>query len=532
MRGRFHALVMLALLAAPAQLRAQAPAAAPAPQQPPCAVAADESWSDQEKFVWRRACAGLVADFNAEPGYGGSIDPQKAPLTANRILRSSFITAVLTQDKFADAIKQGGLRVTGARFVEQLELSNAELRNELWFEGCSFDRGADLSWLKTTQPLAFNTSKVTGGLNFYAAQFAADLHVRGSAVDQIKVNGAHVGRALDLSRSRATGEVGLRGADIGTNLWMRESEVGGPLQMDGVRVGGNLDLDHASLHAVSLIGARAQQMTFEGAKVLGEVGMFDAQVATDLWMATAEFSQVLRLSYIQIGGQLDWSGTKFHEDVDLTGARIGGALQLAAAQWINGAGLVARFAEIGVIPRLSDSWPDVLEIDGLTYHGLAAVGDAHEPWLAKIKRYSRQPYEQLAGVLQGQGEIARATAVRFAERERDRTRSQQSWYIGAWLWLLKWMIGYGYYPYLSLAWVAGFVALGAGVLWISGEGRRNHMPIGLSYSFDMLLPIVRLRDAHYDIDLKGWPRYYFYCHKLMGWVLASFLVAGLSGLTK
>jgi hypothetical protein len=98
--------------------------------------------------------------------------------------------------------------------------------------------------------------------------------------------------------------------------------------------------------------------------------------------------------------------------------------------------------------------------------------------------------------------------------------------------LLKYLIGYGYYPYYSIWWIVGFVIVGALVLRISGEGRRNAMPIGLTYSFDMLLPIVRLRDQHYAIDLRGCARYYFYGHKLMGWVLASFLVAGLSGLTK
>ena len=76
------------------------------------------------------------------------------------------------------------------------------------------------------------------------------------------------------------------------------------------------------------------------------------------------------------------------------------------------------------------------------------------------------------------------------------------------------------------------VLLGAFVLWISGQGRKNGIPIGLSYSFDMLLPIIKLRDAHYEIDLMGWPRYYFYLHKIAGYVLASFLIAGISGLTK
>ena len=58
------------------------------------------------------------------------------------------------------------------------------------------------------------------------------------------------------------------------------------------------------------------------------------------------------------------------------------------------------------------------------------------------------------------------------------------------------------------------------------------MPYGLAYSFDILLPIIRLRDKHYAIDLTTWARYYFYVHRIMGFLLASFLIAGISGLTK
>jgi hypothetical protein len=64
------------------------------------------------------------------------------------------------------------------------------------------------------------------------------------------------------------------------------------------------------------------------------------------------------------------------------------------------------------------------------------------------------------------------------------------------------------------------------------EAQINGMPYGFAYSFDMLLPLIKLRERHYSIDLAGWPRYYFYFHKSIGFVLASFLVAGLAGLTK
>ena len=135
-----------------------------------------------------------------------------------------------------------------------------------------------------------------------------------------------------------------------------------------------------------------------------------------------------------------------------------------------------------------------------------------------------------ASVVESQGKRPLATAIRYSGRERERAEAKG----GQWVWLtaLKWIIGYGYYPYFAIYWAIGLVIVGAVVLRISGEGPRNGMPYGLAYSFDILLPIVRLRDRHHQIDLKSWARYYFYCHRIMGYVLASFLVAGLSGLTK
>jgi len=216
--------------------------------------------------------------------------------------------------------------------------------------------------------------------------------------------------------------------------------------------------------------------------------------------------------------------------VDVTGSRIGGLL-LDQTEW-HGVELTARFAKIAIIPRLSAAWPKTLDIDGLIYEGLASLEGGHGPWFARMRRYSRQPYQQLANVLQAQGEIARATEVRYAEREADRNRINQPCHIYAWLTLLKWTIGYGYYPYFAVAWIVLLVFVGAAVLRVSREGPKNRMPWGISYSFDTLLPVIRLREKHYQIDIASKWRYYFYFHRIMGWVLASFLVAGLSGLTK
>ncbi len=56
------------------------------------------------------------------------------------------------------------------------------------------------------------------------------------------------------------------------------------------------------------------------------------------------------------------------------------------------------------------------------------------------------------------------------------------------------------------------------------------LPDKLFYSLDELLPIVELNKKHGDVNITGWAKYYFYIHKISGWVLGSFLVAGLAGL--
>jgi hypothetical protein len=151
-------------------------------------------------------------------------------------------------------------------------------------------------------------------------------------------------------------------------------------------------------------------------------------------------------------------------------------------------------------------------------------------WLQKQDVYSPAPYEQLSNVLRNQGRLEAADEILFAKRERERANATFSNYI--FLTATKWLVGYGYHPWWALFWVAALLIGGIAILRISGEGPRNGLPYGIIYSFDMLLPIIKLREKHYEIDLMGWPRYYFYVHKIAGYVLASFLIAGVAGLTK
>ena len=78
-----------------------------------------------------------------------------------------------------------------------------------------------------------------------------------------------------------------------------------------------------------------------------------------------------------------------------------------------------------------------------------------------------------------------------------------------------------------------FTVLGTGILRLKEERLDNGKKLGFWYSLDMLLPIVRLREKHYEADLSNeWVRYYFFGHKVVGYVLVFFVLAGMTGLTE
>jgi hypothetical protein len=163
-------------------------------------------------------------------------------------------------------------------------------------------------------------------------------------------------------------------------------------------------------------------------------------------------------------------------------------------------------------------------------------------WLAKQNKYTSQPYEQLASILQKAGYKKKASDILYASKERERKEVASGGY-WVYLYILKLLMGYGYgyrlllYPCISILILS---LIGTPFIYYNGEGKKKLILKGktrcffwcLFYSFDILLPIIKLDERHYKIDLEGRAKYYFYAHKIFGFILASFFVAGISGLTK
>jgi hypothetical protein len=274
--------------------------------------------------------------------------------------------------------------------------------------------------------------------------------------------------------------------------------------------------------------------------------MDSIQVSSHLLMRSSNVKKQLKLIFAEIGGGLDISGSKL-SSLNLTNTRINNEFCLSSSdciptKWEKGSKLILRNTEVGALQDLPDAWPDELELVGFTYSRLGGftAGESYsmaerdiswmKEWLEKQKSYSPQPYEQLGKILREAGYKYKANDILFEGKRRE--RRETSWLNWLNLTLQYISVGFGYHYRFTIVCFFSLILIGALVLWATGQGLANNMPYGFSYSLDMLLPIIRLDESHYTIKLIGFAKYYFYIHIILGYVLASFLIAGLSGITK
>jgi hypothetical protein len=382
--------------------------------------------------------------------------------------------------------------------------------------------------------LNLSGSKVSGrfgcsGLEVMRQVFMGDRAIFGGPVGcgrakikgDIYLNDGEFRRGVDLS-----------GAEIGGRLGLVNSKVTRRLDMNGLQVVNLLTADKAEFTDVDLAGAHVGgQLSLSGSKVANTFGCYGLEVGQQVLMnAGAVFGGPIDCRAAKIKGDFYLNDGEFKHDVDFTGAEIGGELHIGSVKWQPDMTLTLRNAKIDLIPALADARAPKLDIDGFTYRGTGAP-DQFAQWFRKLDRYAPQPYDRLASVVQSHGNATLANAIRYSGKEHERSEAEGVNWI--WLSVLRSVIGYGYYPQQALLVALYLVLIGTAVMQLSKAGPRNRMPFGFAYSFDILLPIIKLREWHYKIDLQPpWVRYYFYCHKIMGYVLASFLIAGLAGLSK
>ena len=114
-------------------------------------------WSKQEKWVWKQICEGKQA--NLAEYSGGAEDPKtKKGWKKNQKLSSKFLETILLYEPYISSLTHKGIHISGAWFVEMIDLQNANINYEIRIEFSRFDETVDLFAVKTSSLISFNNS--------------------------------------------------------------------------------------------------------------------------------------------------------------------------------------------------------------------------------------------------------------------------------------------------------------------------------------------------------------------------------------
>ena len=433
-----------------------------------------------EKWAWEEICRGRWADFNRRKG-NEKLDPRNPAhddqwATGSRTLRPSFFKKILSDKSLLSAIQDKGIRIRGAYFKPPIRLKGQ----------------SDGPPLSMDIPLSIDKS-------FFD-----------SAVVMRRIMSR---RGVSFTRSRFEKNFTMDSVKIGSDLVIRDNRFKNGFRLEGTEIGGELDISKS----VFRIARRT-------------VKLRDLSIASNLDMRGITLRS-MDLTNTQINGQL------------LLNKSIAWKAYTHNGKESHPSKLILLNSSVGTLRDADGAWPDELELDGFTYKHFGKVGrsllhqrnsDWFVGWLAKDQTYTPQPYWHLAELLSDAGRGWMAYDVLYANLERWRKEPEMPWPTWLLLSALNFVFGYGYgwRSFLTLLWGMLFVIIGTTILRNFKECDMHGGRLGFWYSLDMLLPAIHLREQHYKVDLKTKAKYYFYIHKIIGYTLAFFLLAGLSGFTK
>jgi hypothetical protein len=509
---------------------------------------------------------------------GGSLFMRDhASFAGDVILRGATVGSNLEMDtsSFSKTLKAESLNVHDSLFMRD----HASFHGEVSLLAAKVGRDLDMDTASFSKTLTADRINVGGTIFMDRASFAGDLDLVG----------AMVGGNLQMSTASFS-ELSASRLDVRGNLVMNDhASFAGDVDLIGAKVDGDLDMSTASFsRKLSAIGISVRHVLFmDGVSVAGDAILINAGVGwLDLRSATASSIDLSGL-YGTTGSELRLMGMDWRCRETMTAAEKSGTSNANARDepqnWPLGNPswrTVQCGGKEGALPRLilrnthiealqddRDSWPPMLDLEGLRYDRLGGVGGVGSAdmrrraakewvdWLARDRTFSPQPYNQLASVLMTSGRRETAETILFAGRERERHEIWSRSDVGFWRWLshdfwswiwlsfLSVVAGYGIglYTFRVLWWVAGLTLLGTVLLSLSPYAKQRGLPWRFGASLHRLLPIVELDKDFKDffdnpdepgqpIKLLRWQKVFFAGIALAGWVLGFFLLAAMGGL--
>jgi hypothetical protein len=437
------------------------------------------------------------------------------PWGKDREIRAEVIRWLCAAEDAKKLLDPSGIHVIGARIVKPLNMTS----------------------LHIPVPIAFRHCRILEPATFEACELES-VDMEGTWTRDLNFSFATVKHSLMLYRNfRADGQLDLRRIHIAQDLRLESALLLNPsgfaLRGDGSNIGG-----YAFLR-VETFAPKKPTTTF------GAVG-------------TVSFLNAI------INADLDCGGAQFHNPgktaLELGRSVIGGLLRLSSGSGFefHSEGMVdLRLCHCRSFEDDMDHWPpgNQLRLDGFVYDSASGNGwDAatRQIWLNLDRSPATQPYRQLAKVLSDSGDEEGARQVLIAMEDKLALREPLVKRVPKRV--FQGFIGYGYRPGRAAWGLAGVTTLGAILYWHFDRKQKiiptdkdaaaafktkeplpDHYPKfqPVIFSLENTFPLVKLGQVDkWQTLQKSRLRWIVWIQVLLGWLLATLFLAGVSGLVQ
>jgi sRNA-binding regulator protein Hfq len=449
---------------------------------------------------------------------------------------------------------EGEVRLRYAHISGQLDCDSGEFINPMGtaIDGAAMQVGADVLLRRSFEAkgkVSLLLARISGRLACDSGQF---INPGKTAID---------GDAMEVASSvflrngfKAEGEVNLVGAKISGQLDCRDGQF---INADTVAINGSGMQVGWSVYLRR--GFRAEgEVVMSGVKISG-------QLACDSGQFINPGKTAINGNAMEVGGHVILRDSiKVVGEVDLQTAIIGGGLQWRAFVSPENTTLDLRSCKIGILDDDSACWPSKgrLHLHGLTYNSLGdnapKNAESRIEWLNRQPedQFRPQPYEQLAKILRETGRDEDAKKIMIAKNWEQIKSGEMPFYTKLWRRIMGLTIGFGYRPMRVLWLILLIVALGV-VCFERGSRAKMMTPVkqggftntdaqgnqqlsedypqfySIIYSIDLFVPLVDLHQASYWMPTgSALLSCYMWFHIIMGWILTTLLVVGLTGVLK
>lgn len=467
------------------------------------------------------------------------------------------------------------------RFAEPLVWHNLRIDGVLNISGCRFEKKVTADGAVIDGDLfCRDDCRFLDELRLVGARIHGDLSFSGAIVQgALSADRIVIGGGLFCNNGfHAQSECRFLGGRINGDVLFAKAQTGQALMLDSLHVEGNVFLidDFIAHDEVRMVGMH----------VKGTIGCTHAEfrktfnadnivVEGQLFLRQLKALHATELTSAKISGDIQFSSSRIYGVVDLTNAKIGGELQTTQGAdktiWGPDAALILRNTRIGALAGNLDSFRRAdrrfikMDLSGLHYARLGGLGAAQAQagslanekaehlitWVAAghaPKTFTPEPYRQLAAALIEAGHANAANRVLHAMRIHERA-CERNLLRKAMLSLSGAFIGFGHRNDFAFYWFTLLViaAAAGGLNWYGlrpldlTQSGIDEFLRWLAFAFGNAIPIINLDKSHETFladkfaggVLQAVPvavAWAFYIQKIAGFVILSYLAAGLTGL--